>query len=338
MKKAVLTGPRQLTMKDADIPKPKPGEVVMRVDYCGICGSDLDMWKSGTVYGNIHDIVLGHEFSGKIYDAGDSDYKVGDRILFFYDPCMECEQCKLGDYNLCSSLMSRGMPGTTMDGGYAQYCVGKARTVYKLPDSISDVAAAMIEPTTVSYRAVRRGNITLGDKVLVIGAGIIGQIAGALARKSGAKYVALSEINANRLAVAKNLGEFDDYSIDGGGIKFHSFFDVVYECAGAKSGMDAAIMAVKPGHVIVAVGPQMEGVSPLFSMILPKEITITGTMSCNAPGELNDVIDMIAKGEFDPVKFLADIVPLDKIQETFERLTSGKDKSIKTVIQCNKEQ
>lgn len=338
MKKAVLTGPKQIIIQEADIPKLKSGQVLVKVDYAAICGSDLHQWHAGHP-----EIAMGHEFSGTIVDAGDSEYKEGDRVIFFCgEPCNECAQCKQGQHHLCDLLWARDYSGLSIDGGFAQYYVGNADKIYKLPDNVSFQQAAMVEPLAVALHGVNQANIKLGDKVLVIGGGIIGQLSGAMARRAGAFYVALSEINAQRMASAKKLGEFDDY-FDGAdpdvvakmGQAAGGLFDIVIECTGVGPGLNTALMAIKPGHTVVCIGAPTDAIPVLNILTVLKEIHLVGSIAYSMKEYGVDTVNLISKGGFDPLKYVTDILPLEDIQTGFERLTSGSDPAIKILVKCN---
>lgn len=129
---------------------------------------------------------MGHEFCGVVTDAGDSSFKIGDRVAFWANLyCGKCEMCQKGQEHLCREVNGTNYIGFVCNGAYAERFVGKASNAYKLPDTVSDTAASLIDPLMVAYHAVRKSNIKLNDKVLVSGSGIIGQLIGELAKKLG---------------------------------------------------------------------------------------------------------------------------------------------------------
>lgn len=198
MKAAVLTGPRTIVIKDVPVPEMGPGLLKIRVNTCGVCGSDIHMWKSGKGWNPNHqgDFYMGHEFCGTVTDPGDSQFHVGDRVVFWANLyCGECDMCRAGQEHLCREVNGTNYIGFVCNGAYAEQFVGKASNAYLLPDTVSDVAAGLIDPLMVAYHAVKHSNLHLHGKVLVVGSGIIGQLIGTLAKKAGASYVAMSKVN-----------------------------------------------------------------------------------------------------------------------------------------------
>ena len=333
MRSAYLVGPKSIEIKEITPPALAPGQIGTEVQYCAICGSDLHMWEHGEPH-----LAMGHEFSAKVTDPGDSDFQIGDRVVFFCGvPCYACDMCLQGKHHLCRSFWVDDYTGINIDGGMAETYVGLAKYAYKLPDHVSDQAGAMVEPTAVAYHAVNQAGMKLGAKVLVVGGGIIGQLIGAMAARAGAAYIALSEINPQRMASAQKAGGFDAYfdaadpdqvakmmaATNGG-------FDVVFECTAVLGGYMTSLLAAKPDSQVVFVGAP-SGLVPILSiLIVTKELHVVGSIAYSLQ-DYQDVIAMIAK-DFDPVRYVTDIVPLEDTQKSFERLASGNDPAIKILI------
>lgn len=342
MKAAVLTGPRTIVIKDVPVPEMGPGLLKIRVNACGVCGSDIHMWKSGKGWNPNHqgDFYMGHEFCGTVTDPGDSQFHVGDRVVFWANLyCGECDMCRAGQEHLCREVNGTNYIGFVCNGAYAEQFVGKASNAYLLPDTVSDVAAGLIDPLMVAYHAVKHSSLHLHGKVLVVGSGIIGQLIGTLAKKAGASYVAMSKVNDRKIAKAREIGDFDDYfdgndpnraeimqkASDGG-------FDVVFEAVGGGDTLQTAIEAVRPGGEVVMIGNSIEDQVP-FSMnrAVLQEIRLVGSVSCTRV-EFEETIDLIARGMIDPERYVTDIMPLSELQHAFERLTSKTDPVVKIVI------
>ena len=196
MKAAVLTGARSITVKEGPAPEVGAGQIGIDVSACGVCGSDIHMWKAGKGWGKgeTPDFTMGHEFCGVVTDPGESKFQKGDRVVFWANLyCGECDMCRAGQEHLCRAVDGTNYIGFVCNGAYAEKFAGPAKNAYLLPDSVSDVAAGPIDPLMVAYHAVRKSGIKLGDKVLVAGTGIIGLMIGELAKKAGASYVALEK-------------------------------------------------------------------------------------------------------------------------------------------------
>jgi len=341
MKAGVLTGPKQIEMMDVPVPTVGPGLIEIKVTACGVCGSDIHMWKAGKGWGtgDMSNFIMGHEFCGVVMNPGDSDFKAGDRVAFWANLyCGECDMCQTGQEQLCRDVNGTNYVGFVCNGAYAEKYVGKAMNAYKLPDTVSDVAAGLIDPLMVAYHAIRQSNLKLHDKVLVVGSGIIGQLMGGLAKKAGASYVAMSKVNDRKIAKAKEIGDFDEYfdgndselvrkmqeASDGG-------FDIVFEAVGSEETLKTALDGVKPGGEIVTVGNPDGPILIDINRVVLREIRIIGSVSCTR-AEFTETIDLIASGMIDAEKYVTDVMPLDQLQHAFERLTSRTDPVLKIVI------
>ena len=247
--------------------------------------------------------------------------------------------CMSGHEQLCRDVNGTNYIGFVCDGGYAEKFVGKASNAYKLPDAVSDVAAGLIDPLMVAYHAVKHSGIKLHDKVLVAGSGIIGHMIGNLAKKAGASYVAMSKINDLKIQKAKVSGDFEAF-YDGndsaqvakmvqdtnGGV------DIAFEVVGAESALSTCVNAVRPGGKVVMIGNSIpDTVAFEMNKAVLREITLKGSVSCTRQ-EFEETIDLIAAGMIDPEQYVTDILPLEELQQTFERLTDENDPILKAVI------
>ena len=145
MKAAVLTGPQAIEVKEVPVPALKTGEIEIKVSACGVCGSDVHMWKAGRGWGGQEgDFHMGHEFCGVVTNPGDSQFKAGDRVTFWANLyCGKCDMCQAGQEQLCREVNGTNYIGFVCNGAYAEYYVGKASNAYLLPDAVSDVAACV---------------------------------------------------------------------------------------------------------------------------------------------------------------------------------------------------
>ncbi len=341
MKAAVLTGPQQLTIKQVPVPEPKPGEIVIKVSACGVCGSDVHMWKAGKGWGGQDgDFWMGHEFCGVVTDPGDSRFKKGDRVTFWANLyCGECDMCLAGQEQICREVNGTNYIGFVCNGAYAEYYVGKASNAYLLPDTVSDVAAGLIDPLMVAYHAIHRSGIQLHDRVLVVGSGIIGQLIGELAKKAGASYVDMSKVSDIKTKHAREIGVFDEY-FDGNDPKrtdvFHQAtnggFDIAFEAVGADAALAACVDGVRPGGKIVMIGNSIAPeVSFAMNRAVLQEMTLIGSVSCTRK-EFEETIDLIAGGMIDPEKYVTEVLPLEGLQQALERQIDPNDPMVKFVI------
>lgn len=337
MKCVSISGQKKLVLKDKEVPVSKDGSVVIEVKSCGICGSDIHNWEVGGPVG----LVMGHEFAGVVVDPGSRvDLEKGDRVTGLpISPCGKCEACKRGDIQYCPETWNEAVGlALTNSGGYAEYTSCRPDMVRKIPGNVSFDAACMVEPTAVSLHAINLSNIKIGDDVLIIGGGIIGLMAAEFAKMAGARYVALMETNKKRGKKAVNFGKVDEYydalkedTIPKLITKTNGGFDVVIECCGNASAVSEALMAVKPGGLVVLVGVSPVPISIPTVVGVMKEVKMLGAIAYTA-AEFDTCLNLISNKKLNVVKYIDDLVSLDKVQNSFERLTSGKDSAIKIVI------
>ena len=341
MKCVSLEGKRKFIIKEINEPKADKKNVIVKVLKSGICGSDIHYWESGEPKG----LIMGHEFCGKVIDPGSrNDLKVGDRVTALpISPCGKCEPCREGNIQFCTEAWKNAV-GLSINnpGGLTSTIAIRPDMVIKVPDNISDEEVAMVEPTAVGLHAAHLGRIAVGDDVLVIGAGIIGLNSAMFAKKEGAKYVAVTETNEKRGKKAVSLKVADEYydALDKDLIpklmtKTHGGFDVVIECVGNSAAVNSALTLVKPGGIVVLVGVAMDAIPAYTVLAVLKELVVQGAIGYTYD-EFASCIDLIANKHINVKPFISDIVPLEKVQESYERLTSGKDDAIKIIVDPNK--
>lgn len=342
MKAAVLVGPKEIKMKDVPVPKMEPGMIEIKVSACGVCGSDIHMWKTGKGWyeGDHSDFIMGHEFCGVVTNPGDSCFQMGDRVVFWANLyCGQCDMCKVGKEHLCRDVNGTNYIGFVCNGGYAEKFVGKAMNAYKLPDTVSDIAAALIDPLMVAYHAVKNSDIRLNSKVLVVGSGIIGHLIGCLAKKAGASFVAMSKVNDVKIRKAQECGSFDAF-FDGNDMEVqekmlqatNGGFDAAFEAVGSGESLQTCIDSVKAGGEVIMIGNSMEDkVDFSMNQAVLHEICLHGSVSCTRR-EFEETIELISNGIIDPEQFVTDILPLEQLQDAFERLTATDDPVLKMVV------
>ncbi len=341
MKCVALEDKEKLIIKDIPEPEARDGKVLVDVRMSGICGSDLHSWTSGQPKG----VILGHEFCGVVTNPGvRTDLKVGDRVTALpISPCGKCHACTTGNPQYCRETWAHAT-GLSVDnpGGLAPKITLRPDMVMKVPDTMSDEEGAMVEPTAVGLHAIHLADIKVGDKVLVVGGGIIGLVSAMFAKKEGASLVAVSETNPLRGKKAINLQVADKY-YDATSQDFltqvmqdtQGGFDIVIECCGNAPAVTSAIMATRPGGLIVLVGVATEPIAIPTVMAVMSEVTMKGAIAYTKE-EFQTCIDLIANKQIDVMKFVDDIVGLDDVQHAYERLASGKDSAVKILVNPNK--
>lgn len=341
MKCAAIKDVKLIETAEINEPVSNKENVIIKVEKAGICGSDIHNWDLGMPKG----LVMGHEFSGIVTDPGNrTDLSIGDRVTALpISPCNNCPACKSGNYQYCPQTWTHAV-GLSLDfpGAYAPKCAIKPELVIKVPNTLTDNEVAMVEPTAVALHAVHLADLEVGQKVLVIGAGVIGDLCALFARLNGASYVAISETNENRGQKSVDLECADEWF----NAKDETFmqnvlkecpygYDVVIDCSGNSAAVTTALATVKPNGCIVLVGVSMENISIPSALLVTRELKVYGAIAYTVE-EFKECIELINRGRIDVAKFVDDIVGLDDVQKSFERLTSGEDSAIKILIDPNK--
>jgi 2-desacetyl-2-hydroxyethyl bacteriochlorophyllide A dehydrogenase len=319
-------------LRHAERPEPhaEAGQAVIAVAACGICGSDLHSYRDG--FAARPGQVLGHEFVGTVVEApGVEGLAVGERVVVRpLIPCGECDACRRGDPQLCARGLELGI-GYAFDGAFAdRVLVPRAvvgLTVFPLPDSVDDRAAALVEPLAVACHAVRRGGDPRRREALVLGAGTIGLGVAAFLRLGGASVTVVDPSPLRREA-AVSLGARTALDTASEQPEADSF-DLVFECAGADATMAAAIRAVRPGGTVVVsalFGRRVEISPDRFSV---KEAALVGAFGYR--DEFPEVIDALASGSIDATALISHDLPLDRIDEAFQ-IQSDPTESLKVLV------
>ncbi len=337
MKSVAIKGVREFEIKEVEEPTPSEKDVLIEVEKCGICGSDIHYWENGEPVG----LIMGHEFSGTVIHPGTrTDLQVGDRVTGLpISPCLECDSCETGNIQYCKDTWTHAV-GLSMDypGGLSKKIKVRQDMVLKLPDTVSFEEGAMVEPTAVGLHAIHLADIKVGAKVLVIGGGIIGLVSAMFAKKEGASSVILTETNPERGKKSVSLGIADEWydAKDQNTVptlleKTNGGFDVVIECVGNAPAVNSSLTLVRPGGTVVLVGVSTKDISIYTVMAVMKELKVLGAIGYTKE-EFKTCIDLIATKQVEVTKFVDDIVGLEQVQASYERLTSGTDSAVKILV------
>lgn len=337
MKCVAIKDKKELEIKELSDPISVNGSVVIKVTKAGICGSDIHYWESGTPQG----LVMGHEFCGIVLDPGNrEDLQKGDRVTALpISPCGHCDACQTGNVQYCLETWNEAVGlSLTNSGGFAEKLQVRSDLVLKIPDNVTDEEAAMIEPAAVGLHAVHLANVKVGSKVLIIGGGIIGLVSALFAKMEGASYVAMTETNPARGEKAIKLGVVDEYfdALNENLLatlmeKTGDGFDIVIDCCGNSKAVSNGLMAAKVGGKVVLVGVALEPITIPTVLAVMHELTVQGAIAYTIK-EFKECLELISTKKLDLLKFMSDVVPLEKVQESFLRLTSGEDEAIKIIV------
>jgi (R,R)-butanediol dehydrogenase/meso-butanediol dehydrogenase/diacetyl reductase len=299
---------------------------VVKVSYCGICGTDLHSTREGPFAAEC-DSILGHEFCGHVAEVGSGlkdQWEIGDRVTALpFIGCGVCVSCVTGRPFECAQVQLTGM---NSPGGFAEYVKTGASETLKLPDDLAMQSAALIEPLAVGLHAVRIAQLKAGERVLIIGGGPVGLAVSLWCQFFGARDVLVSEMAEQRLALATQLGatgtltpgatlgeEFGDVS---GGAP-----DVIFECVGAPGLLQETIEIAPRRSRIVPVGvcEQPDTIVPVLALV--KELRLYFAIAYNRD-DFETVIAMLGQHRIDATAMITDVVKLDEMPAAFEALRS----------------
>lgn len=346
MKVAALVGLKRMELQDKPKPVIQSGEVLVKVEYCGICGSDVHGYLSGIVIPV--GTVMGHEFSGVVAEVGEGVYMVhpGDRVVVKPGAsCLNCYWCRKGQFSLClkrrESIIGVS-PGH--DGAYAEYVRVRdpGQRLFKLPKGLGTKEAALIEPLSISLHGVRVSRFRSGDCALIIGAGMIGLGVLQFLKMEGTSKMIVLEISEKKSRLARALGadvvlnpisegEHLKERIIGltGGIGP----DIVFDCAGVLSAFQASMDCIKSGGQVLVIGLHEQKVPVDFLNLLHREIELKGVFS--SYNEFKEVIDLMALGKINTDPLISDVISfVDIVEKGFERLAGSRD-LVKILVKVN---
>lgn len=334
MKAVKLTGNFKIELVDVETPQPDGHNVIVEISKCGICGGDFHyMYEHGgePPFGNS---VIGHEFSGRVIDPGArEDLKAGQRVVAAPNlGCGKCELCQNGLTNICAEIFFDVH-------GYQPITAVPPQLILPLPDDITDTQAAMLEPIATPISAVRRVGVNVGDKVLVIGSGIIGCSAMVAARQAGASTVVLSETNITRAKECKERGECDLYfdatspdlipqlmETTGG-----KGFDVVIECCGAEPAYTVALSTIRAGKsIIILGGAGKDCTMPIVNAVFGANSLVASYAYKRKDFEVG--MELVRKGIMPVDAYGTKFIKLEEVPDIFPLLHANKIDDYKVII------
>jgi len=344
MKANVLHGVNDLRYEDTAMPTLKSGEVLVKVRAAGICGSDIPrIFVNGTYH---FPTIPGHEFAGEVVDAFDEENKklIGTRAAIFpLIPCMECNCCKQGKYEMCKNY---NYLGSRCDGGFAEYVAAPVWNLAPIPDNLPFEQAAMCEPISVALHALRRTNIKIGDNVVIYGPGTIGGLIAQWCRAWGAAKVMLVGTSASNFDTAKKLGfdllfnsdngdpaQWVMEQTDGNGA------DVAIEAVGCAATFCSCLSSARAGGTVIAVGnPHGDYLLPrdVYWQILRKQLTVHGTWNSAFDGtDKSDwaiAINAMASGQINAEALITHRFSLEDLSKGLEIMRDNKEPFNKVMI------
>lgn len=320
MKAVVISAPGQVEVTTVPDPTPDPRQVVIAVEGCGICGTDLHILEGE--FAPTLPIVPGHELAGTVVALGTqvAELKVGDRVAV--DPslfCGECHYCRIGRGNLCERWNAIGV---TRAGGAAEYCAAPVANCVKLPDHVPSRDAALIEPLSCVVRGFDVLPRRLGDHYLIYGAGTMGLMNLELAKRAGAASVDVVDLNPNRLETARILG-CSNAVASADEVEMARGWDIVIDCTGVVAAIEDGLERVGRGGTFLQFGVSAEKAVAKWSpyKVYNQEITIAGSMAVLHSYER--AAELFAGGVLDADIFISDRFPLEDYPRAMDQFAKG---------------
>lgn len=354
MKAAVFHGQKDIRLEDVPEPEIRAESVKVKVDWCGICGTDLHEYLAGPIFippeGSPHPITgetlpltIGHEFAGEVVEVGDESAGVstGDRVAI--EPvfrCGECAACQRGFPNLCEKLGFYGLMGG--GGGLSEFAVVPSYMLHRLPEGLTTEQGALAEPIAVGLRAVRQAGFREGQSAVVFGAGPIGAVTVQCLRASGAGQIMVAEVSDARKQKALDLGadvvidpseevvvERVREMTDGEGAD-HSF-----DAAGVQETLQTALHATRRSGTVTIVSIWEGPVQINPNDIVLSELNVVGSIAYK-PEDFADTITMLKDGGIKTEGIITERIPLSEVVEGgFDELVDHKDRHVKILVQSS---
>ena len=338
MKALLLSEYRRLELTDLATPEPQPGEVMISVAACGICGSDVHGYD-GSSGRRIPPIVMGHEAAGFVARVGDgvTGLSEGDRVTFDSTVyCGECSNCLRGDINLCDRREVLGVScgDYRRAGAFAEFISVPARIVHRLPESLSFPEAALLEAVAVAMHAVSLSLVAPGSTALVVGAGTIGLLLQQALHVAGCSRVFVADPDRTRLALSQQFGPSETISenvaerisqlSNGTGV------DLVVEAVGKTESIATAIDCIRKGGTAILVGNITPVVEIPLQKVVSRQLRLQG--SCASSGEYPRAIELLASGKISVKPLITAVAPLADGPQWFERLYAREPNLMKVVL------
>jgi len=333
-----------MDLEVTDLPQPEigPGDVLVRVRACGICGSDVH-GLDGSTGRRIPPLVMGHEAAGVIAEAGRNvkQWKSGDRVTFDSTvSCGHCHFCRRGDINLCDNRQVLGVScgDYRRNGAFAEYVAVPENILYRLPDALSFDHAAMIEAVSIAVHAVNLTPRSLGDTAVVVGSGMIGQLTIQAAKVAGFSRVFAVDVDDAKLERARKLGAdetFNSKTCDAaaeivartGG---HGA-DAALEAVGATDQIRTAIASVRKGGTVTLIGNIAPMIELPLQAVVTRQIRLQG--SCASSGEYPACIELLSSGAIRVDTMISARTPLEEAASWFDRLYRHEPNLMKVIVQ-----
>ena len=336
MKQAVMTNPGEILIHDVPVPVPGPGEVLLRVQRIGVCGSDIHVYHGKHPLTG-YPVVQGHEFSAVLEAVGPgvTGLTPGSKVTSMPQiVCGECAPCRRGDYHICDKLKVQGFQAP---GCGQELWVTAANMVIPLPDTFTFEQGALVEPASVAVHAVARAGKLAGKRAVVLGAGTIGNLVAQAAQCEGAK-VLITDLSDYRMGVARQCGlaatsnaNEETLAQAAARVFGKDGFDVAFECVGVEATITAAVGNIQKGGTLIIVGVFGEKPRLDLSTVQDRELNLRGTLMYQRPDYLK-AVELIGSGGIITEPLVSKHFPFEQYLDAYHFIDQYGDKSMKVVI------
>jgi L-iditol 2-dehydrogenase len=342
MQAVLLKAYQVLELTEMSAPEPGPGDLLVRVRACGICGSDVHGYD-GSTGRRIPPIVMGHEAAGEVVSAGAAvkGFQPGDHVTFDSTVyCGECHFCRRGEINLCDHRRVLGVScgEYRYHGALAEFVVVPERIAYHLPAGLAFEHAAMVEPVSIALHAVNRTPVRLGDTAVVVGAGMIGLLVVQALRQAGCARVIAVDVDDFKLNLAKKLGADTGLNPNTSNVVEEvqkltggRGADVAIEAVGAAAPVQMAIACLRKGGALTLVGNLAPKIELPLQAVVTRELTLNG--SCASSGEYPACLDLMAQGRIQVEPLISARISLPECPAWFARLYAKEPGLMKVIVQ-----
>lgn len=336
MKQAIMTSPGEIKIKETEQPSPGNGEVLLRIQRIGVCGSDVHVYHGKHPY-TPYPVIQGHEFSATIAALGPGvdGLNLGSKVTSMPQiVCGKCAPCLRGDYHICDFLKVQGFQAP---GCAQELWVTSAEKIIPLPESFSFEQGALVEPVSVAVHSVSRAGKLQGKRVAVLGAGPIGNLVAQVARAEGAS-VLITDVSEYRLDIAQQCGLQSTSNAAKESLKEASQrifgasgFETALECVGVEDTITAAIETIQKGGTIIVVGVFGEKPRIDMGLVQDRELNIRGTLMYQRQDYLR-AVELIDSGQVVTTPLMSKHFPMDDYLEAYHFIDQQRDKSMKVFI------
>jgi L-iditol 2-dehydrogenase len=336
MRQAIMTSPGVIEFNEAPEPVPGKGEVLIRIQRIGVCGSDVHVWHGKHPYTS-YPVVQGHEYSAVVEAVGEGvqDIKIGSKVTATpQEVCGKCQPCKRGDYHICDELKVQGFqaPGVAQD-----LFVTTADKIVPLPDSFSYEQGALVEPVSVAVHAVNRAGSVKDKNVVVLGGGPIGNLVAQTAQAQGANVI-ITDLSDFRLAIAEKCKllntsnpNIESLAAASQRVFGNEGYDIAFECVGVESTMTEAVESIQKGGIIIVVGVFAEKAHIDLGLVPDRELRLVGTLMYQYDDYLK-AVQLIKNGKIHTEPLFTKHFPFSEYSDAYKYIDQQGDKTMKVFI------